>query len=43
MVDILKDQLIKESTASLEKELDEGRKARNKRKAVKRKAKKRAK
>jgi len=38
MVDVLKDQLIRESTASIEKELDESRKSRNKRKAARRKA-----
>ena len=39
MVDYLKDQLIKEAEQSLTKELDEKRKARNKRKAALRKAK----
>ena len=45
MVDYLKDQLIKEASESLTKELDEKRKTRNKRKAAKRKVqvKKRAK
>jgi hypothetical protein len=38
MVDYLKNQLIKEAAESLTNELDEKRKARNKRKAAKRKA-----
>jgi hypothetical protein len=37
MVDYLKEQLIKEASQSLEKEFEEKRKARNKRKAAKRK------
>lgn len=38
MVDYLKEQLIKEAAESLTKELEEKRKARNKRKAASRKA-----
>jgi len=38
MVEYLKDQLIKEAEESLTKELDEKRKARNKAKAARRKA-----
>jgi len=37
MVDIIKEQLIKESLQSIEKELDNKRKERNKRKAAARK------
>lgn len=40
MVDILKEQLLKEAKASLEKEIEEKRKARNKRKAQRRKLRK---
>jgi hypothetical protein len=43
MVDYLKDQLLKESSESISKEIDENRKARNKRKAARKKNKKRAK
>jgi hypothetical protein len=39
MVDYLKEQLIKEAEESIAKELDENRRARNKRKAKRKKAK----
>jgi hypothetical protein len=39
MVDYLKEQLVKEAEESIAKELDENRRARNKRKAERRKAK----
>lgn len=43
MVDYLKDQLIREASASLDNEQEEKRKSRNKRKAAHRKAKVQAK